>query len=131
MLRLIETNKLGLDWYVVICIGKNKENTTCSIKEFPSERGARTYIGSTYPHLKQKDIDMENIEEIPLPQAQKDTIIASQLRVEKALGRIFALGLQYDFVTDLTEFQAVFANGFVDIGGYNRHLVMLMGSVRY
>ena len=60
-----------------------------------------------------------------------DLLIGSQVRLEQALGKIFTVGLRYDLWVDRTNFQAIFADGNVDIGGYVRHMVSLMGAIRY
>jgi hypothetical protein len=62
---------------------------------------------------------------------REDIIVASQVRLSQALKKIFVVGLQYDLTLDKTDFQANFANGSFDLGGFTRHMVMVFGAIRY
>lgn len=61
---------------------------------------------------------------------RRDVVFNLQAKVEQPLGRIWALALQYDVAVDSTDFQVLYANDVTDIGGFTRHVVLLLGAVR-
>lgn len=63
--------------------------------------------------------------------ARKDTIITLETRIEQPLGRYFVTALRYNMSADRTDFVTRFANGFVDPARFVKHVVMLIGAVRF
>lgn len=61
---------------------------------------------------------------------RRDVVFNLQAKLEQPLGRIWALALQYDVAVDSTDFQVLYANDVTDIGGFTRHVVLLLGAVR-
>jgi len=61
---------------------------------------------------------------------RRDTVFNLNAKLEQPLGRIWAVALQYDVAVDRTDFQVEYANGVIDLGGFTRHVVMLLGAVR-
>lgn len=67
---------------------------------------------------------------------RRDTIFNLNAKLEQPLGRIFAVALQYDVAVDATDFEIDYVNQVdpdlpvTDIGGFTRHVVMLLGAVR-
>jgi hypothetical protein len=62
---------------------------------------------------------------------RKDTIVSLSARVEQPFGRFFVLGLRYDLIVDRTDFAARYAGGLVDLGGFTKHIAMLVSAVRF
>jgi hypothetical protein len=60
-----------------------------------------------------------------------DLIMAVHARLEQALGRLFAVGVSYDLLVDSTDFRVTYVNGWQDVGGYTRNVIMGYGAVRY
>lgn len=60
-----------------------------------------------------------------------DTLVSGSVQLEQSLGRFFVIGARYAISADITDFQVEYTNGFVDTAGFNKHLVMLFGAVRY
>jgi len=69
-----------------------------------------------------------------------DVLVTGQVKIEQALGKIFAVALGYtaridvtDFATDLRIFDDQGNNIGVErqYGAFNRHVIMLFGAVRY
>lgn len=63
---------------------------------------------------------------------RRDVIFNLNAKLEQPLGRIWALALSYDLAVDSTDFRAYYVNQpeFPDIGGFARHVVLLLGAVR-
>jgi hypothetical protein len=62
---------------------------------------------------------------------RKDTILSLSARVEQPFGRFFVLGLRYDLVVDRSDFAARYAGGLVDVGGFTKHVAMLVSALRF
>ncbi|MCB9569892.1 MAG: hypothetical protein H6710_22180 [Myxococcales bacterium] len=63
--------------------------------------------------------------------ARKDTIFSLESRVEQPLGKLFVLALRYNLSVVRSDFVARYANGFVDYAAFSKHVVMLIGAVRF
>jgi hypothetical protein len=72
---------------------------------------------------------------------RRDVIFNLNAKLEQPLGRIWAVALQYDVAVDSTDFAVVYRDPddpnnpdpempVTDIGGFTRHVVMLLGAVR-
>jgi hypothetical protein len=68
---------------------------------------------------------------------RRDVIFNLNAKLEQPLGRIWAVALQYDVAVDSTDFEVDYVNTVdpammpvTDIGGFTRHVVMLLGAVR-
>lgn len=61
---------------------------------------------------------------------RRDVIFNLNAKLEQPLGRVWAVALQYDMAVDSTDFEVDYTNGVTDIGGFTRHIVMLLGAVR-
>ncbi len=61
---------------------------------------------------------------------RRDVIFNLNAKLEQPLGRIFAVALQYDVAVDSTDFEVLYANDVVDLGGFTRHVLMVLGAVR-
>jgi hypothetical protein len=63
---------------------------------------------------------------------RRDVIFNFNAKLEQPLGRIWALALSYDVAVDSTDFEIIYANmpDFPELGGFTRHVVLLMGAIR-
>jgi hypothetical protein len=69
---------------------------------------------------------------------RRDVIFNFNAKLEQPLGRIWAVALQYDVAVDSTDFEVEYMNlspdpmepNPIDIGGFTRHVAMLLGAVR-
>lgn len=62
---------------------------------------------------------------------RRDTLVSFNLQVEQPFGKYAVVGARYAIAADLTDFTAEYANGFVDVGRFGRHLAMIFAAVRY
>lgn len=63
--------------------------------------------------------------------SRNDTLVSASLQLEQSLGRFFVVAARYAASAQITDYEVEFTNGFVDVAGFNRHLLMLFGAVRY
>jgi hypothetical protein len=61
---------------------------------------------------------------------RRDVLFNLNAKLEQPLGRIWAVALNYDVAVDSTDFEVLYANDVLDVGGFTRHVVMLLGAVR-
>jgi hypothetical protein len=62
---------------------------------------------------------------------RRDTLISFSLQVEQSFGRYAVVGARYAASADLTNFVVEYANGFIDVGRFSRHLAMVFAAVRF
>jgi hypothetical protein len=89
---------------------------------------ARRYAGLPIPGEDTQDIvSYSNADGF----VRKDTLVSFNLQLEQPLGRFAVIGARYSVASDITNFVATYANGFVDPAGFTRHLAMVFAAVRY
>lgn len=88
---------------------------------------ARRYAGLPTPDERPDILSYENANGF----VRTDTIVAADVRLEQALGRIFAVAAQYNVAADITDFALTYDTGDRDIGGYVKHMVMIFGAIRF
>jgi len=95
----------------------------------------RTYAGLPVPGFEDMDIS-----EYQSPTAdvfqRKDVLFNLDARLEQPLGKIWALGLNYDLTIDEADFVTFFVpregdeGRPFDVAGFNKHLIMFIAAVR-
>lgn len=89
----------------------------------------RRYAGLPVPGLEDDDIASYAGRGTDRFQ-RRDVVFNFNAKVEQPLGRIWAVALQYDVAVDSTDFEVLYGNGVVDLGGFTRHVLMVLGAVR-
>lgn len=89
----------------------------------------RRYAGLPVEGVEDEDIAAYRGRRTELYQ-RRDVVFNLNAKVEQPLGRVWAVALQYDVAVDSTDFEVEYTNGVVDLGGFTRHVVMLLGAVR-
>ncbi|MCX4239530.1 hypothetical protein [Paraliomyxa miuraensis] len=90
----------------------------------------RRYVGLAIPGSEDMSIDQYQPQSVQETFRRRDVVFNLNLKVEQPLKKIWAVALQYDMAVDDTTFAIDYANGVQDIGGFTRHVVMLLGAVR-
>jgi hypothetical protein len=90
----------------------------------------RVYYGMPEPGVETSDVVAYTGSRSGSFQRQ-DLMVSGSIQLEQALGRFFVVAVRYAVTVDSTDFTTEFASGFVDEAGFNKHLVMLFGAVRY
>ena len=89
---------------------------------------SRRYAGIPIPGQDTQDIaSYENAEGF----VRKDILVNVHFQLEQSIGKFFVLAARYTFAMDETDFAIRFATDQVDYGGFQRHMAMLFGAVRY
>ncbi len=88
---------------------------------------ARRYAGLPTPDERPDIVSFGNAPGF----VRTDTILAGDVRIEQALGRIFAVAAQYNVAADITSFSTTYDTGDIDLGGYVKHVVMIFGAIRF
>jgi hypothetical protein len=89
----------------------------------------RRYAGLAVPDLEDDSIAGYTGRGVDRFQ-RRDVIFNINAKLEQPLGRIWAVALSYDMAVDSTDFRVQYVNGVEDIGGFTRHVVLLMGAIR-
>jgi hypothetical protein len=62
---------------------------------------------------------------------RRDTLLSFNVQVEQPFGKYLVVGARYAVSADLTDFIVEYSNGFIDPGGFVRHLALGFVAVRY
>lgn len=91
-------------------------------------------MGRVYHGLPQPGEESEDIAQYSGRGAdqlqQRDTLVTLAAGIDQPLGRIFAVGLNYNLLLDATNFQVTYTNGAVDDLGYVKHVAWLLAAIR-
>lgn len=95
----------------------------------------RRYAGLPVPGFEDDDID-QYIGRGADQFSRRDVLFTLDAKLEQPIGKIWALGLNYDLTVDSAKFQTFFVQGPedptqpIDIAGFQKHIVLFIAAVR-
>lgn len=95
-------------------------------------------VGRRYEGLPVPGDDIQNIigyqnayGDINASLSRRDTVFTLESRVEQPFGRYFVLALRYNLSVVSSNFVTLYVNDLFDYAAFNKHVVMLIGAVRF